>query len=62
MKNSILNAAGVMVGLATLTGVGTALLASDPELITRFTTAATFFGLGSMGLFFVGLAYPKSDK
>lgn len=62
MKTKILNASGIMVGLATFTGVSVAFFGTDPEIITRATTAASFFGLGSMGLFFVGLAYPKTEK
>lgn len=61
MKQNILLTAGAFVLAATLTGLGTALFAHDPQFIARATTVASIFGLGSMGLFFVGLAFPKQE-
>lgn len=59
MKQNILLTSGGLVLAATLVGLSTALFASDPSYIARATTVASIFGLGSIGLFFVGLAFPK---
>lgn len=61
MKNKILLTSAGLIGLATSTGIGTALLASNPVTITRLTTVASILGVGSIGLFFVGLAFPKNN-
>lgn len=60
MKTKILLTSAGFIGLATTLGVGTALLGSDPVTITRLTTVSSIFGLASIGLFFVGLAFPKN--
>jgi ABC-type glucose/galactose transport system permease subunit len=62
VKKKILMGSVVCIGIATVVGVGTALLAVDPIFITRMSTVGSLFGLGSVGLFFVGLATPKDDK
>ncbi len=59
MKNKILTMAAVLVGLATILGIGTAGFAHSPETITRLTSVCAILGTGSIGLFFVGLAFPK---
>ena len=61
MKTQILLTSGGLVLAATTTGLCTALFASDPSIIARATTVASIFGLGSIGLFFVGLAFPKVE-
>lgn len=58
-KTTILLTSAALVGIATTTGLGTALFATDPQVIGRATMVAGIFGLGSIGLFFVGLAFPK---
>lgn len=60
MKNKILTVAAGLVGVATFGGVVTALTVTSPELIARFSSASGILALGSVGLFFVGLAYPKN--
>jgi hypothetical protein len=59
MKKNILLGSVACITLATTVGVATALLAVDPTFIARLTTASSIFGLGSIGLFVVGLACPK---
>ena len=62
MKNKILLASVAFIGLATTTGVSGALLVTDPVAIARVTTVSTIFLLGSVGLFFVGLVFPKETQ
>jgi hypothetical protein len=59
MKNKVLIASAALVGAATILGVGTTLLVEDLLLITKLGSASAILGLGSIGLFFVGLAYPR---
>lgn len=59
MKKKILISAASLVAAATLLGIATALFGKDPELIVRLTTVASILGTGSVGLFFIGLAFPK---
>lgn len=61
MKTKILLGAGALVLSATTLGVSTALFVKSPELLVRFTTVASILGTGSIGLFFVGLAFPKEQ-
>ena len=60
MKTKILLTSVGSIGLATTIGIATAVLGHDPETIARATTVASIFGVASVGLFFVGLAFPKS--
>lgn len=62
MKNAILLMSGTLVLAATTTGLTTTLLASDPGTIARMSAVAGILGLGSIGLFFVGLAFPQQQK
>jgi len=59
MKKKILNIAAILVALATLNALGTVFFARDAEFILRSTGCSYILGLGSIGLFFIGLAYPK---
>lgn len=59
MKNKILIGSASLVVGASMLGILTALLASDPVIITRLSTVSGILGLGSVGLFFVGLVFPK---
>lgn len=61
VKTTILLTSGGLVLGATTTALGAALFASDPSIIARTTMVATILGLGSIGLFFVGLAFPKEQ-
>lgn len=61
-KTGILISSALLVVAATTLGVTTALLGHDPEQVVRLTTVATILGTGSIGLFFVGLAYPKTER
>jgi len=54
----LLTSAALVLGATTL-GIGTALFGHNPESIVRLTTVASILGTGSIGLFFVGLAFPK---
>ena len=59
VKNSILLGSGALVVVATALGIGTTLLGHNPETVVRLLTVASILGTGSIGLFFVGLAFPK---
>lgn len=59
MKNSILIVSAVLVGLATTLGIMTTILANNEASAIRAFTVAGILGLGSIGLFFVGLALPR---
>lgn len=61
MKTQILLTSGALVLLATTVGLATAVFGHDPNTIARATTVASIFGLGSVGLFFVGLAFPRQE-
>lgn len=58
-KSGVLTGAATLVVTATVIGVITALVGRDSELVIRLTSAAGVLGLGSIGMFFVGLAYPR---
>lgn len=60
MKNKILTTAAGLVGIATVSGVITALTVTNPETITRLSSASGVLALGSVGLFFIGLVFPKN--
>lgn len=62
IKTSILLASATLVAAATTTGVATALYGTDPQTIIRLTTVASILGVGSIGLFFVGLVFPATAK
>ena len=62
MKNKILTSAAGLVASATILGVSTALFAVDPTMIARLSSVGGILVVGSMGLFFVGLVYPKGEK
>lgn len=59
MKNKILLAAAVLVGIATLVGVSGTLLVESKDVAVRFASAGGIFALGSVGLFFIGLVTPN---
>lgn len=61
MKSKLLLTAAGSVGAATITGISTALLVTDPVLAARLTSVAGVFVLASIGLFFIGLAFPKTE-
>jgi hypothetical protein len=61
VKSSILLTSGGLVLAATTLGIGTALFGHNPETMVRLTTVASILGTGSIGLFFVGLAFPKQE-
>lgn len=56
MRNNLLKGSAFFVGLATLIGIGVTLFASNPEILSRGYGVSGILGLGSIGLFFVGLA------
>ena len=58
-KTSILLSSAALVLGATTLGIGVALFGTNPETMVRLTTVASILGTGSIGLFFVGLAFPK---
>lgn len=60
MKSNVLLGSVVFIAIATVVGVLTALFAYNPLVITRLTTVASIFGLGSIGLFFVGTVFPST--
>lgn len=62
MKNKILLSSASLVVLAAILGIGNALYGTDPETIVRLSTVTGILVGGSMGLFFVGLAYPKENS
>lgn len=62
MKNKILLCSAVFVIIATASSVLVSLFSSDPELALRMTGVNTTLIIGSIGLFFVGLAYPREDR
>lgn len=59
MKNKILLTSAGFVITATVSSVLTALLFTDPAFAIRMTGVNTTLIVGSIGLFFVGLAFPK---
>ena len=62
MKNNILNtSAGLVLGGVVLS-IGSAIFSSSPETLVRITGVSTTLIVGSIGLFFVGLVYPKEEK
>lgn len=60
-KTKILLTSGALVLAATTLGIATALFGTNHEQILRLTTVASILGTGSIGLFFVGLAFPKAE-
>jgi hypothetical protein len=61
MKKKILMGSAGMVTLATVSSVLVSLFSTDPEMAIRMTGVNTTLIVGSIGLFFVGLVYPKED-
>ena len=61
MKKKILLVSAGLVSSATVLGVITTLFSHNPESAMRFATIAYILITGSVGLFFVGLAYPKEE-
>ena len=63
MKKKILITSGSLTLMATLLAIGTTLFVDDTSvgMAVRLMSVSGFLGLGSIGLFFAGLAYPK-DK
>ena len=59
MKKKILLASAGLVAIAISVGIPTALFCHNPELAVRLSTVGYILVTGSMGQFFVGLAYPK---
>jgi heme/copper-type cytochrome/quinol oxidase subunit 3 len=59
MKKKILLASAALTVIATTLGITTALAVHDHELGLRLATVGWILVTGSVGLFFVGLAYPK---
>lgn len=59
LKQKILLTSAGSVVIATLSSIVTSLLVSDPETVVRLTGVNTTLIVASMGLFFVGLVYPK---
>lgn len=64
MKNKILIIAAGLVLAASVLAISTTLFieASNAELSIRLMAVSGFLGLGSIGMFFVGLAFPKEQK
>lgn len=60
-KTNILLTSGALVIAATTLGVLTAMFGNDAHTIVRLTTISGILGTGSIGLFFVGLAFPKEQ-
>ena len=61
MKNKLLLSSATATTLAVLVGVFTALFATNEETITRMAAVSNILVLGSVGLFFIGLATPKES-
>lgn len=59
LKNKILIGSGTLVLLATSSGVLNAMYGSSSEGALRLGLVSLILGLGSIGTFFVGVAYPK---
>lgn len=59
-KSAILTVSAMLVVLASSTGILNATLVSDAEIAARIGAISLFLGLGSIGLFFVGLAFPSN--
>ena len=62
MKNKLLLGSAGCVVIATSSSILTSLFCDNPELILRMTGVNTTLIIGSIGLFFVGLAFPKVEK
>lgn len=62
VKSSILLMSAALVLSATGLGIATALFGHDPQTMIRLTTVASILGTGSIGLFFVGLAFPRQEE
>jgi hypothetical protein len=58
-KTGILTTAAILVLSATTLGTAVALLGKDTESLFRLYAVASVLGTGSIGLFFVGLAFPR---
>ena len=56
MKKNVLIGSASLVILATSVATGTLLFSSNTEHIGRLMSVSGVLGLGSIGLFFVGLA------
>lgn len=61
MRNNLLKGSAFFVGLATLIGIGVTLFASNPEILSKGYRVSGILGLGSIGLFFIGLEYEGSN-
>lgn len=59
MKKVVLNGSAASIILATAIATSVTLFSTQPEFLARGLSVASFFGLLSVGLFFVGLVYPK---
>lgn len=59
MKKKILLGSAALVSSATILGIGTALFSHDPGFATRLAAVGYILVTGSVGLFFVGLVFPK---
>lgn len=64
MKNKILMIAAGLVLSASCLAIGTTLFmdAANAALAIRLMSVSGFLGLGSIGLFFVGLAFPRDSQ
>jgi len=59
IKQKILLVSAGLVSVGVLSSIATSLLVSDPEMVLRLAGVNTTLIVGSIGLFFVGFAYPK---
>lgn len=59
MKQQILQGSVGLVIAASTVGTLAALIGTDAVIITKLVSVASVLGLGSIGLFFIGLVYPK---
>lgn len=59
MKKNILLGSGTCALLATTSAILTTTLTTDPQVFARAMACSGYVGLLSIGLFFVGLVFPK---
>lgn len=62
MKNKILLTSVAFIAIATTISTATIIFGHDVDTSARAVGVAWTFGLGSIGLFFVGLAFPSNKK
>lgn len=60
-KTGILNVSLTLIVIATTLGVFNATYSSGSETVARLGLVSFILGLGAVGSFFVGLAYPTAS-